>query len=234
MGRFTADQAENYGGNGGAGYFSLKNDKDVARVRFMYGGIEDVEGIACHEVELDGKKRWVNCLRNYNDPMDACPFCANRNAQYAKLFVPLYNIDEQRVQIWERGKKFFQKIASICSRYSNLVSHTFEIERNGKAGSTQTTYEIYEIGVDNTTLEDLDEVPEIIGTIVLDKSADELKYYLDNGVFPEEDSTPVRRRSASNNDEVPFEEEPARRTPSTRNNTEPARRTPATGRRDKF
>ena len=31
MARFRADEADNYGGNGGAGYFSLKNDKDVAR-----------------------------------------------------------------------------------------------------------------------------------------------------------------------------------------------------------
>lgn len=204
MARFKAEDVDNYGGQGGAGYFSLKNDHDVARVRFMYNGIDDVEGYAVHEVELDGKKRYVNCLRSYNEPMDKCPFCAARRFQTAKLFIPIYNIDEDRVQIWERGKKFFAKISSICARYSDLVSHTFEIERNGKPGDTQTTYEIYETGQDNTTLQDLPEVPEIIGGLVLDKSAEDMSYYLKEGEFPSDEDMPVRRRSADNDEEVPF------------------------------
>ena len=51
MARFNTQTAEKYGGQGGAGYFSLKNDKDVARVRFMYNGVDDVEGYAVHQVE---------------------------------------------------------------------------------------------------------------------------------------------------------------------------------------
>ena len=39
MAKFTVDQAENYGGQGGGGFFSLKNDKEVAHVRFLYSGI---------------------------------------------------------------------------------------------------------------------------------------------------------------------------------------------------
>ena len=35
MARFNASDAENYGGQGGAGFFRLANDGDVARVRFM-------------------------------------------------------------------------------------------------------------------------------------------------------------------------------------------------------
>ena len=30
MARFNAQEADNYGGQGGGGFFSLKNDKDVA------------------------------------------------------------------------------------------------------------------------------------------------------------------------------------------------------------
>ena len=36
MARFNVNEVENYGGQGGGGFFSLKNDKDVATVRFMY------------------------------------------------------------------------------------------------------------------------------------------------------------------------------------------------------
>lgn len=185
MGRFDVTEVDCYGGQGGSGFFSLKNDKDIARVRFMYEGINSVAGYAVHEVEVDGKKRYVNCLRNYNDPIDTCPFCAAHKPQVAKMFIPLYNVDTKRIQIWERGKKFFGRISGLCSRYPNLVAHTFEIERNGAAGSSQTTYEIYEVGADNTTLKDLPELPKIIGGVVLDKSAEELSHYLKHGQFDE-------------------------------------------------
>lgn len=187
MGRFYAQDADNYGSNGnGGGFFSLKNDKDVARVRFLYNTIDDVEGVACHQVEINDKKRYVNCLREYNQPITDCPFCASGKAQIAKLFVPLYDITEDKVKTWERGKKFFAKLSSLCSRYPNLVSHVFEIERNGKAGEQTTTYEIFEVEKDNSTLEDFPEAPQVIGGLVLDKSADEMNYFLDYGEFPED------------------------------------------------
>ena len=226
MARFRADEAENYGGSGGGGFFSLKNDKDVARVRFMYNTIEDVEGFAVHQVEIDGKKRWINCLRDYRDPVDVCPFCRDHQPQYAKLFIPLYNEEEGKIQIWERGKKFFAKMSSICSRYAskdNLVNHVFEIERNGKAGDQQTTYEVYEVGVDETELEDLPELQDILGGFILDKSAEDMEDYLETGYFtPEEPQEAPRRSSNSRHDgssmrrrgETQAREEAPRRRPS--------------------
>ena len=223
MARFRADEADNYGGSGGAGYFSLKNDKDVARVRFMYDTIDDVVGYAVHQVEVDGKKRYVNCLREYNEPISKCPFCEAKMYQTAKMFIPLYNVDEDKMQVWERGKKFFAKISSLCARYASkdsLVSHVFEIERNGKKGDTSTTYEIYEVDRDNTTLDDLGEVQDPIGTVILDKTAEDMSAYLETGQFPPTDGEdmPVRRRSSrADEDEVPFKEDRgARRTPTRR------------------
>ena len=224
MARFRADEAEHYGGSGGAGYFSLKNDKDVATVRFMYNGVEDVTGYAVHQVEIDGKKRYVNCLREYNQPKDTCPFCRENMFTSAKLFIPIYNVDQNRTQIWERGKKFIAKLSSLCARYPHIVSHTFEIERNGQKGDTNTTYEIYPVGEDDTTLEDLPEQNDVLGTMVLDKSADDMEFFLENGYFPPDgDEAPVRRRSSKQEDETPFNDD--------RRGT---RRTPATTRRDRF
>ena len=194
MGRFNYQEVDRYGGQGGGGYFSLKNDRDVARVRFMYNSIDDVTGYAVHQVEVDGRKRYVNCLRNYNDPIDKCPFCKAHHFQMAKLFIPIYNVDADKVQIWDRGKKFFGDISSIVARYPNVVSQEFEIERHGRAGDTSTTYGIFPVGsMDNTTLEDLPPLPNIIGGVVLDKTEEELEYYLEHGEFPKEDA-PVRRR----------------------------------------
>lgn len=214
MARFGVGDADKYGGQGGSGYFRLENDKDVARVRFLFDSIDDVEGFAVHEVEVDGKKRYVNCLREYGQPVDVCPFCADRRFVQVKYFIPLYNIDADKVQTWERGKKFGQKLSSLCARYPHLVSHTFEIERNGKAGEQTTTYEIYETGQDDTTLEQF-EVPDILGSHVLDKTADELAEYIRTGAFPE-DGAPVRRRE------------------STSSESTYTRRTPASGRGEKF
>lgn len=229
MGRFSYEEADNYGGNGGAGFFSLKNDKDTARVRFMYRDMQDVEGYAVHQAEVNDKKRYVNCLRNYNDPVDKCPFCASGKTQQAKLFIPLYDVESEQVKIWERGKKFFGQLSSLCSRYPNLVSTEIEIERNGKKGDTGTTYSLYPAAPDDTTLEDLPELPVIIGGLVLDKSAEEMEYYLDYGDFPNSDDgeTPVQRRGSRSEarreavqDDVPFEEEPRRRGVSARRDRE--------------
>lgn len=214
MARFKPEEVEHYGGQGGAGFFSLKNDKDVAQVRFMYNSIDDVEGYAVHEVEIDGRKRYVNCLRSYNEPLDNCPFCREKRRQLVKLFVPLYNIDKDQVQIWERGKKYFQTMSSLCARYPDLVSHVFEIERSGKPGDTQTSYREYEVKHDNTVLEDLPEVPNILGGVVLDKSYDEMEYFLKNNVFPTTDTIEERPRRERNDDY--------------------ARRTPANNRKDTF
>jgi hypothetical protein len=210
--RFSYNDADNYGSNGSSSFFQLKNDKDTARVRIMYRGMDDVEGLAVHEIELDGKKRYVNCVREYNDPIDKCPLCKANYKVIAKLFVPLFNEETGDVMVWERGKKFFGKLSSLCGRYDNLVSHIFEIERNGKPKDTATTYEIYPISEDNTTLDDLPEPVDVMKGIVLDKSADDMAYFVKYHEFPD-----------SSDDKPPFDEEPRRR------ESAPARRTPARG-----
>lgn len=234
MARFTAQDADKYGGKGGAGFFSLKGDGDSAVVRFLYNDVDDVEGYAVHEVEIDGKKRYVNCLRDYNSPIDDCPFCRAKKYQVAKLFVPLYNEDEQKVQVWERGKKFFAKISGICSRYNKapIFQQTFEIVRNGKPNDTQTTYEIYRTEDDidkDVRLDDYD-MPEILGGTILDKSAEDMEFYLDAGYFPPEEDEAPRRSSSSRrrdrDEEDEEDERPVRRSAG--------RRTPARGREDAY
>ena len=193
MARFGVNEADNYGGQGGGGYFRLKDDKDVAQVRFLYDSVDDIEGYAVHEVKIGDKKRYVNCLRDYGEPVSACPLCEKGLFVQAKYFVPLFNLTTNRVETWERGKKFGSKLASLCSRYPHLVSHTFEIERNGKAGDTATTYEIYETGQDDTSIEDF-EIPSPLGSHILNKTDAELQFYAQHGYFEDGDSddAPVR------------------------------------------
>ena len=240
MARFRADEADNYGGQGGAGFFRLANDGDVARVRFMYNSIDDVEGTSVHQVELNGKKRYVNCLREYNEPVDKCPFCREHMPVMAKLFVPVYDVKEDRVKIWERGKKFFNKISGLCSRYDPLVSKEFEIERHGKAGDTNTDYQIYPMDKCKAlTMDDLPELGDDFNTFVLDKSAEDMEYFLEEGEFPPEEREEAPRRRGRDNDERPSRRNDRRRpaedddeddeVPFETGSRQASRRTPAGG-----
>ena len=70
MSRFNVNEADNYGQAGRGTFFSLRDDKDTAHVRMLYRSIDDIEGYAVHQIETaDGKKRYVNCLHNSNDPI---------------------------------------------------------------------------------------------------------------------------------------------------------------------
>lgn len=196
MAQFKANEADNYGGQGGGGFFSLKNDKDTALVRFMYNTIDDFCGNSVHEIEVGDRKRYINCLRAYNEPVNSCPLCASGNPVRAKAFIHVYDCDEQVVKIWDRGKTFIPKLSSLCARYSPLVSVPFEVERNGKKGDTNTTYETYPLAADDVTLDDLPEPLEILGSLVLDKDYDQLQNFIDTGYFGDEDEKdePVRAR----------------------------------------
>lgn len=210
MARFNADTADNFGG-GKSAFFSLKNDKDVANVKFMYNGMEDIEGFSVHELTIgDNKRILVNCLRDYDSPIDDCPLCKAGYTLKPKVFVKLYDNDTGETKIWERGKSFFRKISSIAARYQPLVAHNFDIERHGAKGDMKTEYEFFETGKDDKTLADLPDAPEILGGIVKEKSADEMEYFLNHGDFPGEGNSPQRERSRADDGVM------GRRTPSNR------------------
>ena len=216
MATFNYNDSEHYGSKGNGSFFSLRKNHEVARVRFMYSGMEDIEGMSTHKVDVDDKERYVNCLRAYNEPINVCPFCAAQMKVYPKVFVKLYDVASDEVKIWDRGKTFFQKISSICARYSPLFQYEFEIERNGEPGDMKTTYDIFPVGEKDASLsfEDLPELPTILGGLVLDKSAEEMEYYLDYGTFesPEEGAQVSGGRSARRESSEPVQ----RRTPANR------------------
>ena len=206
MAQFDMNTADFYGNSQKGSFFVLKNDKDKAQVRFLYNGMEDIKGELVHKVSVGDKDRYVSCLRTYSDPIDKCPFCAAQMKVQPRLFLKLYNEDAGEVQIWERGKTYYQTLAGYASRYKPLYNEVIEIERHGKAGDQQTTYQFFP--VENTPIDINDEkyeCPEALGTIVLDKTADEMHYYLENGSFPE---------TGANNVQAKEEPMPVRRTPN--------------------
>ena len=133
----------------------------------------------------------------------------------AKLFIPIYDETAKESKIWTRGKTFFQKLSSLCSRYNPLVATPFEIERCGKKGDTNTTYETYPMQSDNSIIADFPEIKaEDVAFQV--KTADQMRLYLDTGTFDEE---PINRNQRSNGRQSTYNR---RETPAT-----PVRRRPA-------
>ena len=65
MSRFNFEQNENYGTQRN-NYFGLKVDGDTAVIKFLFNDINDIEGVAVHEVQVGDKTIDVECLRNYN------------------------------------------------------------------------------------------------------------------------------------------------------------------------
>lgn len=211
MARFSFENADNYGGQGnGSSFFSLKNDKDTARVRFLYSTIDDVQGYAVHRVKVGDKDRYVNCLREYNEPIDNCPFCKAQLRVQPRLFIKLYNEDASECQIWDRSKSYFQRLASLASRYNPLCNEIVEVERSGAAGDMHTTYEFYPIDNSDFDLNSV-ECSEPLGTIILDKSYEDMQDYLEIGSFPTDSDNVAQTRTSSREN---LEQPVGRRTPA--------------------
>lgn len=231
MPRFSYEDADKYGGSSNRGsFFQLKDDGDTALVHLLGNDMNDFPGYAVHQVNIGDKRKYVNCLREAGDPIDVCPFCAegkhdpDLSKVYAKVFIPLYNIDADEVQTWERGKSFFRKLSSYIAHTPNVSKVVTEVERVGKKGDTNTDYNLYEKKGedDGFDIENVrEDMPNIDGGIVLNKTAKEMEYYLDHGDFPDDasDDRPVRRGDRDREERRDSREE-TRRTPVRRRRDE--------------
>lgn len=203
MARVNLEDVNKFGSSLNA-FFSLKDDGDVARVRIMYETIDDVEAYSLHRVKIGNSERYVNCLRDTPDaPHSDCPLCANGSNPIVRLFLPLYCEDEKVVKFWERGKTIIKRLQSLFSRYNPLCAQVLEIERNGKAGDNQTSYSFYPSeDSEKVSMDDLPEVPEILGSYVLDKTKAELEEFLETGKMPGEVEKPSKGRNVEEDGNV--------------------------------
>lgn len=188
MGKITTEQAMKISSNGSSGYFSLKNDGDKAKVKFMYNNENDIETFAVHDVQINGFNRHVDCLKDA-DGNGVCPFCEKGIKRTARTFFKLYNADKKAVEVWDLGIKRAPGVQSIIrGRSEKIVNDQYIITRKGAAGSTDTMYLIDWVGKDDFTLEDLPQAPELYGRYVLKKSAEEMEYFITHNEFPKVDN----------------------------------------------
>lgn len=196
MARLTAEQFDNYPTSNSSNWFKLADDGDNAKVQFFAKSSNDLDLFSVHKIKVDGKERYVNCPRNYDDPIDVCPFCAAGMKTSTIMVLSMYNHDTGEINIWTRGRKFKQKLDTLYNEYD--VSNTvFKIIRCGKKGSTDTTYEVIATKDNPINLDEL-ERPDVFGTFIMEKSPNDMEYYLATQTFPATDngqSPQVTRRS---------------------------------------
>ncbi len=207
------DDVENYRSGGDFNYLQLKEDGDIAKVRFYIESADDLKFYVVHQIEVNGKKRYVNCIRTYDQPVDDCPLCAealkNKDLKsIVKMFLPVLDLSDNQVKLFERGRTFKDEITGHIRRNAPLVNYPCEIERCGAKGSTDTTYKVYPLAQekDNTMIKDLPEFDDLLGTYILDMTFEQMKEYLHSGkvthTSSKEENLP-RRTSKANQAEEP-------------------------------
>lgn len=208
MGRINCDEVDKYGNNSETEFLKLENDGDCATVQLLVHDMEDVDIFNCHEVEVgkydngNPKTRPVSCLRNYDDPLDVCPFCEAGLKTKVILMLAMVDQSDGKIKIWNRGKTFIPMIKNFVNRWGDMTERPVDIIRNGKKGDKKTTYNM-QLSPDTPIDISQYEKPEFLGGYIMDKSADEMQEYLDTGSFPDadnndsnkEDNTQVRRRN---------------------------------------
>lgn len=196
----------------GTKFFALKNDGDTCRVRVLFEKISDVNSHCVHSIKLaNGFRTNVECLKStYDDPDDVCPLCNSSNPEYKKTYnkfwLPLYKVDEGETCMWERGLKFWKEVIGplMVKVGTPFCGHIFTIERNGEAGSVDTTYEFLEEGFDDTVLDDFDEIPTEDGHFVFEYTYDQMENFLKTGSFEISDVPELpRRRTPGAAEETP-------------------------------
>ena len=154
-------QAE--GGFKNTRFFALKEDKEVARVRFLFKTAQDAEFIQVHSVRLKSAKG-----KDYSIDVDClgkgCPLCQeafNHTEEKFPLvskckdtiYMPLINYDhydEEKkdyvptLEVWKRSSRFYKDtLSSYGARYSPLYGKITEVERNGAKGDIKTTFALF-------------------------------------------------------------------------------------------
>lgn len=194
-GTFGVDEVDNYANQGVGKYFKLAKDGDKARIRFMYKDIEDMRGTNVHKLNMpNGGFASVKCIRPYNAPKSECPLCEAGNKATPSLIAPVYNVDEERAQILDKGVRFLRKAASKCAKYGKkgeICQTIFEVER---VGDNFPDYEIDFDDRDKVTMDDLPDAEDLLDGYVLEKSFDDMEYFVENNEFPPEDSVPRRAK----------------------------------------
>lgn len=179
-------------------YFKLDAGQS-GKFRFLFATPdEEFETFAVH-VYTDGKRfAKFHCPREVGGPFDQCPVCNSAGDdpnmwQKQIVFVPMWDIDNEKVVVWERSVKFFVHNLlnplfldkDMCDG-EEIYSTVFKITRQGT--KQDTSYAINKLRTDNEVVPDGIEIPNA-SRYIAKKSTSEMMEFLRTGAFPKKEYT---------------------------------------------
>ena len=117
MARIRNEEADKYVPSNSGEWFALKNDGDTEKVQFLISDTGELDVFTAHKVKIGDKDRYVNCPREYGEPLDVCPLCDNDYPLKVVRFVVMYSHKDGKIKIWERGKQFITRLEGLANRY---------------------------------------------------------------------------------------------------------------------
>ena len=163
------------------GLFLLRNDGDSADVIFMYRSADDVLVGDTHYIKSADYSGYAHCLGR------GCPACGKGIRVQTKLFIPMFNVTANEMQIWDRTMRFENQLQTdVFAKYPNPSEYVFRITRNGVANDVNTTYSIQAVG--RNTMMSYDELcqkynvsyPEAYSAICKELTESEMSSMLSN------------------------------------------------------
>ncbi len=173
----------------------LKNDGDVVLVRFPYTSPNEFELYDLHRVSVNGNYRFVNCIREANQPTTACPLCAKGDVAKGRFIVKMlvYVQGQNGIEVvpcvWDRPTGFAKTLAERLNDCHNVV---YKIKRIGAKGDKNTTYDI--MPTMNPQIYNEQTYPSDFSAFAnfkpnnfafLDRNFEELTQFVNTGVMPE-------------------------------------------------
>ncbi len=123
-------------------FFHLDDDKASARVRFIVPILDAYSSdciYAVHRVapSEDNPYPYTQCT------VDNCKYCEAGSRIVTRIFIPLYNYETERIEIWDRAQFVIGlTLEPLYNRYSNIPFKMFKITRHGKKFDKLTSYEV--------------------------------------------------------------------------------------------
>lgn len=107
--------------------FRLTKDGESADVIFLYRAKSDMLIGPAHYIKSPEYSGYVECCEL------GCPACArNIRKDSGKLFIPLYNLNTQRIEFWDRNKSFeYVMDRDVFDHYPNPSEYVFTVTRHG-------------------------------------------------------------------------------------------------------
>jgi hypothetical protein len=161
-------------------YFVLEDDGDKATVVFLHASEDDIDWGKVYEVKLPIEGENKSIKKYVLSKGDDDPLAEMYKTKIRALF-QLVTVEKDGkysdVKVWDRGPKHITQLLTYMEAVGPLNTYPITIVRNGKKGSTQTTYQMI-TGRENIDPEagDLPKPEDLVksGRYILDLSTEDM------------------------------------------------------------